>query len=78
MWKGYEFKRLDGSTNRVKRSVDIRLFNQKESPIFAFLVSSVLLSFYNLRLFSFARSQSERIADLRVPGECGCFSFRRV
>lgn len=37
---GFRFLRLDGSTNRVKRSVDIEQFNQKDSPFFVYLMST--------------------------------------
>ena len=36
-WKGYVFSRLDGSTNRVQRTVDINTFNQPNSKVFAYL-----------------------------------------
>ena len=38
--KGYQFARLDGSTNRVQRSIDIAAFNRPNSPLFAFLLST--------------------------------------
>lgn len=38
--KGYQFARLDGSTNRVQRSIDIAAFNRPNSPMFAFLLST--------------------------------------
>ena len=38
--KGYGYARLDGSTNRVQRSVDIAAFNRPNSPLFAFLLST--------------------------------------
>jgi len=38
--RGYEFARLDGSTNRVQRYVDIHEFNKKDSPYFCFIMST--------------------------------------
>ena len=38
--KGYQYARLDGSTNRVQRSIDIAAFNRPNSPMFAFLLST--------------------------------------
>ena len=38
--KGYGYARLDGSTNRVQRSIDIAAFNRPNSPMFAFLLST--------------------------------------
>ena len=38
--KGYTYARLDGSTNRVQRSIDIAAFNRPDSPMFAFLLST--------------------------------------
>lgn len=38
--RGYTFARLDGSTNRVQRSIDIAAFNRPDSPMFAFLLST--------------------------------------
>lgn len=38
--KGYTYARLDGSTNRVQRSIDIAAFNRPDSPLFAFLLST--------------------------------------
>ena len=38
--RGYQFARLDGSTNRVQRSIDIAAFNRPNSPMFAFLLST--------------------------------------
>ncbi len=37
---GYQYCRLDGSTNRVQRTVDISSFNAKDSPYFIFLMST--------------------------------------
>jgi len=34
------YRRLDGSVNRVQRTIDIRFFNTERSPIFAFLMST--------------------------------------
>ena len=34
--RGYQYARLDGSTNRVQRSIDIAAFNRPNSPVFAF------------------------------------------
>jgi len=36
----WEFARLDGSTNRVQRMVDIQEFNKPNSPYFAFIMST--------------------------------------
>jgi hypothetical protein len=38
--RDYKFCRLDGSTNRVQRSVDIATFNAPGSPYFLFLMST--------------------------------------
>ena len=38
--RGYRYARLDGSTNRVQRSIDIAAFNRPYSPLFAFLLST--------------------------------------
>ena len=38
--RGYTYARLDGSTNRVQRSIDIAAFNRPDSPMFAFLLST--------------------------------------
>ncbi len=38
--RGHDYCRLDGSTNRVQRHLDIRRFNAPASPIFAFLIST--------------------------------------
>lgn len=39
-YRGFEFSRLDGSTNRVQRQVRINSFNAKNSPVFAFIMST--------------------------------------
>jgi SNF2 family DNA or RNA helicase len=39
-WKGMRYLRLDGSTNRVRRGVDIRRFNAPNSPFFIYLIST--------------------------------------
>ena len=39
-YRGYEFSRLDGSTNRVQRTVDIQAFNAPGSGVFLFLMST--------------------------------------
>ena len=39
-YKGYEFVRLDGSTNRVQRTLDLRVFNRPRSSIFIYLMST--------------------------------------
>ena len=39
-FRGYEYARLDGSTNRVQRAIDVRRFNQEGSPLFIFLMST--------------------------------------
>ncbi len=38
--RGYDYCRLDGSTNRVQRHLDIRRYNAPASPIFVFLIST--------------------------------------
>jgi SWI/SNF-related matrix-associated actin-dependent regulator of chromatin subfamily A member 5 len=38
--RGFRFCRLDGSTNRVQRQVDINSFNAPNSPLFAFIMST--------------------------------------
>ena len=38
--RGYAFARLDGSTNRVQRTVDMLTFNRQGSPLFIFLLST--------------------------------------
>ena len=38
--KGLRFARLDGGTSRVRRSLDIRVFNAKDSKVFAYLMST--------------------------------------
>ena len=39
-FKGWSYLRLDGSTNRVRRSVDIRRFNDPNSRFFVYLIST--------------------------------------
>lgn len=39
-YREVEFCRLDGSTNRVQRQIDINSFNAPGSPLFAFLMST--------------------------------------
>ncbi|KAJ1453700.1 SNF2 family N-terminal domain-containing protein [Pelagophyceae sp. CCMP2097] len=39
-FRGYEFLRLDGSTNRVQRNVNIQAFNAPSSKVFCFLMST--------------------------------------
>jgi SWI/SNF-related matrix-associated actin-dependent regulator of chromatin subfamily A member 5 len=39
-FKGWKYLRLDGSTNRVRRNVDIRRFNDTNSRFFAYLIST--------------------------------------
>ena len=39
-YKGYEFVRMDGSTNRVQRTLDLRVFNRPRSSIFIYLMST--------------------------------------
>ena len=39
-FKGYPYLRLDGSTNRVRRGVDIRRFNDPNSKFFIYLIST--------------------------------------
>ncbi|KAK9859870.1 hypothetical protein WJX84_002821 [Apatococcus fuscideae] len=36
--RGYKYLRLDGSTNRVMRMIDMHLFNQPDSPYFVYLL----------------------------------------
>jgi hypothetical protein len=38
--RGYQYTRLDGSTNRVMREVRINLFNKPVSPLFMFCLST--------------------------------------
>lgn len=38
--KGIKYARLDGSTNRVQRQIDIKRFNAKDSPLSVFLCST--------------------------------------
>ena len=38
--QGWLYKRLDGSTNRIIRELDVRDFNKPESPIFLYLIST--------------------------------------
>ena len=38
--RGYEYARLDGSTNRVQRRLDLRRFNAPGSNLFIFLIST--------------------------------------
>jgi len=38
--RGHAFARLDGSTNRVQRTVDIMQYNRPGSPLFVFLLST--------------------------------------
>jgi len=38
--RGYAYARLDGSTNRVQRTVDIMQYNRPGSPLFVFLLST--------------------------------------
>jgi SWI/SNF-related matrix-associated actin-dependent regulator of chromatin subfamily A member 5 len=39
-WRDYSYCRLDGSTNRVRRQIDINRYNAPNSSIFAFLLST--------------------------------------
>jgi SWI/SNF-related matrix-associated actin-dependent regulator of chromatin subfamily A member 5 len=39
-YRGYEFCRLDGSTNRVQRQISINSYNAKNSSIFAFIMTT--------------------------------------
>eukprot|EP00808_Paulinella_micropora_P030077 g69080.t1 len=39
-FRGWNYARLDGSTNRVRRSVDIRRFNAPNSKLFVYLIST--------------------------------------
>ena len=38
--RGYQYRRLDGSTNRVKRKIDISMFNREGSQIFIYLINT--------------------------------------
>lgn len=38
--RGHRFLRLDGSTERVRRELDVRAFNAEGSPYFAYLIST--------------------------------------
>lgn len=38
--RGYEYARLDGSTNRVQRRLDLRRYNAPDSNLFIFLIST--------------------------------------
>jgi len=38
--RGWEYCRLDGGTNRVRRVIEVKRFNAKESPVFVFLIST--------------------------------------
>mmetsp|Transcript_15446 Transcript_15446/g.43214 ORF Transcript_15446/g.43214 Transcript_15446/m.43214 type:complete len:946 (+) Transcript_15446:412-3249(+) len=38
--RGYSYRRLDGSTNRVKRKIDISVFNRPASPIFIYIINT--------------------------------------
>eukprot|EP00466_Bigelowiella_natans_P018140 jgi/Bigna1/40705/e_gw1.45.14.1 len=38
--RGWEYCRLDGSTNRVRRVVEVKRFNAKNSRVFLFLIST--------------------------------------
>lgn len=38
--KGYEYGRLDGSVGRARRELDIKMFNDKNSEMFVFLLST--------------------------------------
>ncbi|KAJ3175611.1 hypothetical protein HDU87_006109 [Geranomyces variabilis] len=40
IYRGVSYCRLDGSTSRPRRTLDIRLFNHKESPYEIFLIST--------------------------------------
>ena len=39
-WRGFEYLRLDGSTNRVIRELDMRDFNAPDSTAFVYLIST--------------------------------------
>lgn len=38
--KGHSYTRLDGSTNRVQRFINIKRFNQPDSNIFCFIMTT--------------------------------------
>jgi SNF2 family DNA or RNA helicase len=38
--RGWSYVRLDGSTNRVRRAIDIRRYNAADSQIFIYLIST--------------------------------------
>jgi SNF2 family DNA or RNA helicase len=58
--KGWLYLRLDGSTNRVRRSVDIRRFNDPNSRFFVYLISTR------------AGGQCNDIQACDVGASCGC------
>lgn len=39
-YRGFDYRRLDGSTNRVRRTVDMHMFNKPSSPIFIYFLST--------------------------------------
>ena len=39
-FRGYDFCRLDGSSNRVQRQISINMFNAKNTTLFAFIMST--------------------------------------
>ena len=39
-FRGYKYARLDGQTSRGRRSIDLRVFNQKNSDLFIYLMST--------------------------------------
>ena len=39
-YRNFQHARLDGSTNRVQRAIDVRRFNQEGSKLFIFLMST--------------------------------------
>lgn len=41
---GWRYVRLDGATNRVRRGIDMRRFNAKDSPFFIYLIRCDLTS----------------------------------
>lgn len=38
LFRGYKYRRLDGSTNRIQRMIDIEVFNKPNSDIFIYIL----------------------------------------
>lgn len=43
-YRGFKYCRLDGSTNRVRRQIDIKRFNEPNSPYSIYLISTVCIA----------------------------------